>query len=131
MQQRILILSSNVGIPDELQHEIVVSYALLFGRYSECQISCRFFGPKICRCNGCKLVRVFEKVPPLDGVELDPLLRIHSERFPGSKIWEQKEFKHFWPRIQRLNEFLRCQRPRTLTQLFYDKRDPLHYYTFW
>ncbi|KAF8533670.1 hypothetical protein BDD12DRAFT_945551 [Trichophaea hybrida] len=121
---------STVGIPGELQEEIILSYALLFGRYSERQVSCRFFGPKICRCYGCKLVRVFEKVPPLKDVELDPLLQVHSREVPGSKIWEQRKFKHFWSRIQRVNEFSRRQKPTTLAQLFIDKRETLQYYTF-
>ncbi|KAF8252516.1 hypothetical protein K440DRAFT_658273 [Wilcoxina mikolae CBS 423.85] len=121
---------STVGIPGELQEEIILSYALLFGRYSERQFSCRFFGPKICRCYGCKLVRVFEKVPPLKDVELDPLLQVHSREVPRSKVWEHRKFKHFWSRIQRVDEFSRRQKPATLAQLFIDKRETLQYYTF-
>jgi hypothetical protein len=74
---------------------------------------------------------VFEKVPLLDGVELDPLLQLHSQEVPETEIWEHKDFKYFWSRIQKVDEFSRRQKPMTLAQLFIDKREAFHYYTFW
>jgi len=133
--RRLLRLSSTVGISNELQYEITMSYGLLFGRFPD-EHSRRWIpGTWMCKCIGCKVAGVLEEtmiaIENTDQV-LDPSLWRHCrEMKPACNVWVPSDFKHFWTRIHDLNQFLQERKPRSLVQLFKDRRDTLQYYTFW
>jgi len=89
----------------------------------------------MCKCIGCKVAGVLEEtmiaIKNIDQV-IDPSLWRHCrEMKPACNVWVPLDFKHFWTRIHDLNQFLQERKPRSLVQLFKDRRDTLQYYTFW
>ncbi|KAF8537897.1 hypothetical protein BDD12DRAFT_845022 [Trichophaea hybrida] len=125
---------STVGISNELQYEITLSYGLLFGRFPN-EHSRRWIpGKWMCNCIGCKVAGTLEEamiVIENTGQVLDPSLRRHCREMKSvCNVWVPSDFKHFWTRIHDLNQFLQERKPRTLVQLFKDRRDTLQYYTF-
>ena len=144
-----ILVSSPIGLSEELKAEIRESYAMLFNAWTEPPLHARLgsaLGVRAvcwcwycaahryrqrcilnCRGTGTRRWRKTRSVPR--NSEFDPML---EELMLGRSMsdWMPNDFPHLWMRIVRLEHHLQTSRPWSIWVLFRDRRDTMQFWTF-